>query len=419
MSDRGDYRSIYCAFWDDADVHALSHLAYRVLTTLKGTLPAAGIAVVYPAILATRCGASPQQIEAALVELEAPPEHKPVGWIVRERNVIWIVNALRFEPTLTSSNKKHRAFLADRVLAPLGDRPIVQAFRRHYPDWFSAPATPPKAQNTETPPSQSDTTGDGNPVSGNPIEGVSDGYRNPIDSLSKQTPAQPSPARVNTNPIKHQPSSQPTRAREAAAAAVGTPESETAIPAYAEALATAANRGISERWGEQPAAIQPFGLTRSIAAALHRRGIPVEIAVEAIAEKCRTGGVNSIPVSVAYFQACIVEAYEADIRRRHDRDRQRAAAPQQVSEVLDAERRETQLQDLYSAERNPVVQAWRSNPANAEQLAAIEAAALEEFPKANAFAGPARASRIVLEIARAAGFPDYDAWKQRPASRAS
>lgn len=38
MSDRGDYRSFYTAFWDDPDVHGLSDRAYRVLTTLKGTL---------------------------------------------------------------------------------------------------------------------------------------------------------------------------------------------------------------------------------------------------------------------------------------------------------------------------------------------------------------------------------------------
>lgn len=135
MADRGEYRSFYVSFWDDPDVHALSDRAYRVLSTLKGTLPPSGIGVVYAAQLAERCRATPKQIEAALVELEMPKPGQRLGWIVRERNIIWIVNALRYEPNLYVTNEKHRTFVAKQLL-PLGDRlPIVNQFRRYYADW--------------------------------------------------------------------------------------------------------------------------------------------------------------------------------------------------------------------------------------------------------------------------------------------
>lgn len=135
MADRGEYRSFYISFWDDPDEHALSDRAYRVLTTLKGTLPASGIGVVYTAQLAERCRATPKQIEAALVELETPKPGQQLGWIVRERNIVWIVNALRYEPNLYVTNEKHRTFVAKQLL-PLGDRlAIVNQFRRYYIDW--------------------------------------------------------------------------------------------------------------------------------------------------------------------------------------------------------------------------------------------------------------------------------------------
>lgn len=139
MSDRGEYRSFYVSFWDDPDVHALSDRAYRVLSTLRGTLGPTGIGIVYTAQLCERCRATPKQIEAALVELETPKPGQSLGWIVRERNIIWIVNALRFEPNLYVTNEKHRTYVA-KLLLPFGERTeIVSKFRRYYSDWFGIP----------------------------------------------------------------------------------------------------------------------------------------------------------------------------------------------------------------------------------------------------------------------------------------
>jgi hypothetical protein len=169
MSERGDYRSFYVSFWDDPDVHSLTDRAYRVLTTLKGTLSAAGIGVVYLAQLAERCGGLERDaIEEALLELEVPKPGSDFGWIVRERNVVWIVNALRYEPNLTSNSAKHRTFVRDRLLAPLGNRPIVNNFRRYYIDWF------PEG-------------------SGNPNGSPSDTHRRANDRVSEHSPYHSSP----------------------------------------------------------------------------------------------------------------------------------------------------------------------------------------------------------------------------------
>src|SRR3954463_10217552 len=99
MADRGDYRSFFCSFWDNADTHALSDGGYRVLTTLKGTLNAAGIGIVYVAQLAERCGKATDEILATYEELERRKPGDEYGWIVRERNIVWIVNGLRYEPS--------------------------------------------------------------------------------------------------------------------------------------------------------------------------------------------------------------------------------------------------------------------------------------------------------------------------------
>jgi hypothetical protein len=137
MSDRGEYRSFYVAVADDPDVHAMSDRAWRVLTMLKFTLPATGIGVVYAAQLAERCGCTPKQLDAALAELERPKPGEELGWIVRDRNVVWLVNGLRYEPTLSADNaKKHRPFV-HRLVAQLGDKPdVVRRFKAYYAEWF-------------------------------------------------------------------------------------------------------------------------------------------------------------------------------------------------------------------------------------------------------------------------------------------
>lgn len=165
-NDRGDYRSFYVSFWDDPDLHALSDRAYRVLTTLKGVLPATGIGVVYDLQLCQRCRCTPRQLEAAYRELEERKPESRYGWVVRERNLVWIVNGLKYEPTLNPDNTAKHVPFVRRLVSQLGERRrILDLYRQHYPEWFgTAPNVTERIPDT-----------------------VGVGYRNGTDRLSEHS----------------------------------------------------------------------------------------------------------------------------------------------------------------------------------------------------------------------------------------
>lgn len=310
MSDRGDYRSFYCSFWDDADLHTLSDGAYRVLTTLKGTLAAAGIGVVYLSTLGDRCGKTRDEIEAALCELETVKPGARFGWIVRERNIVWVVNGLRYEPGLKSSNKNHRVFVRDRLLAPLGEgAPIVLAFRRHYAEWFD----------------------DGIQITG---DTPPDGSRMGIEAPSKQSPIQHQP--VLPTPALPTPS-QPKPAPAPAAAARTLEESLEPLN-----LAVWANRGITARWGEQPNALTVAGAT-SLAAELQALKVEPTVARLSIERQARESRSERPPKSVGYFGPGIKEDWEREqVRRRSAEGGVSAPAMDPINAALDEfARRET------------------------------------------------------------------------------
>jgi hypothetical protein len=140
MTAQPSYRPIYATFWDDPDQQELSDRACRVLLTLKGTLPPSGIGHFYESVLAQRCGCSVDDLATALDELERPKPGRSLGWIVRENQVAWVVNGLKFEPTIKSTNANHRKFIADS-LTPFGGltspMSIIRSFRAYYPEWFA------------------------------------------------------------------------------------------------------------------------------------------------------------------------------------------------------------------------------------------------------------------------------------------
>jgi hypothetical protein len=127
MSERGAFRSIHTVIVDGPDFQALSPGAKLVWYTLKMTLGPSGIDVV-PALVATlveRTGADEGQIKKALAQLEAN------GWVRVERNVVWMIEALRHEPAFSLTNQGHRA----KIRAHLSGLPhlaILDAFRAHY-----------------------------------------------------------------------------------------------------------------------------------------------------------------------------------------------------------------------------------------------------------------------------------------------
>lgn len=150
MNDRGEYRTLYVAFADDPDVHALSGDAVKLFLMLKLSLPAIGIGVIYPSKLCDQVGCDRARLEVILRELESPKSGKHMGWIRRERNVVWIVNGLACEPGLSAANVKKHVPFVKKVLNSLDNRSqIVNDFKTYYPQWFQPlPIEHPKASDS-------------------------------------------------------------------------------------------------------------------------------------------------------------------------------------------------------------------------------------------------------------------------------
>lgn len=136
---RGEWRPIYAAMFDGVDYRALTPPAKLVLLTVKGTLPAWGIAVV-PAlshVLSERTGLPVADVGAALAELGS------TGWIEREGDVLWLVRGLQFEPTMRPSHVNHRRAVS-KAVEQLPRLSIVSRFLAQYPEWVEVSQAPAK-----------------------------------------------------------------------------------------------------------------------------------------------------------------------------------------------------------------------------------------------------------------------------------
>jgi hypothetical protein len=129
---RGVYRGVYSCLVDDPDFQRLSPDARLVLLVMRlsSQIGAAGIFRAYTQVVAEQTGLELAQVEAALHELEtSPTTDRP--WIVREAGLVWIRNALRYDPNIRLGDPKH-ATAVNRVLAGLPRLSIVARFRRYY-----------------------------------------------------------------------------------------------------------------------------------------------------------------------------------------------------------------------------------------------------------------------------------------------
>lgn len=130
---RGLWRAVYASLVDHEDFRALSPNARLVLFVLRlgPSTTIASIFTYYPAVVQAQTGLSPRALEAALKELEQRPSpERP--WIVRDRNVLWIRNGLRFDPNLSVSNDNHIVAIR-RTVAALPQRSVVvQQFLAYY-----------------------------------------------------------------------------------------------------------------------------------------------------------------------------------------------------------------------------------------------------------------------------------------------
>lgn len=127
MPNRGVHRGVYSSLVDSPEFQSLTPHARLVFLTArvcKQTGPAA-IFVCYREVLARQTGLKVRQVEEALRELE------DTGWIRCEGLVVWLVNGLRYDPTMRLANPKHRKAVL-RALEELPRTGIVVSFCEYY-----------------------------------------------------------------------------------------------------------------------------------------------------------------------------------------------------------------------------------------------------------------------------------------------
>jgi len=169
---RGVYRSIYTALWDDPDFLSLSKDARLVLLNLRSS-PLSNIPCIYR------------------FYREAIVEHTQVkdtvldtvlhtlcdrGWIEVEKGIVWVKNALKYDPSISLNNPKHVEAI-NRTISGLPKLKIVMNFCTYYgltiP--FDIPHTDGYVNGYEIPyanPGTGTGTGTGTGVTPKPPRGV-------------------------------------------------------------------------------------------------------------------------------------------------------------------------------------------------------------------------------------------------------
>jgi hypothetical protein len=152
---RGVYRGIYSCLIEDPDYQRLSADARLVLLTLRLSAQAGAAAIfkVYGAVLAIQTGLEDGALEHALDELATSPSaERP--WIYREAGIVWVRNALRYDPNIRLADPKH-AKSVERAVAALPKLGIVARFCDYYKiasPFEDAAETPSRASEEPSPP---------------------------------------------------------------------------------------------------------------------------------------------------------------------------------------------------------------------------------------------------------------------------
>lgn len=124
---RGEYAAIHSAIVDDPDFKALSVEAKTCFYTLRMLLGASGIDLVRASetVLEDLTGMEPPRLRKALNELVRD------RWLIVQRDVLWLRNALKYNPNINLKNENHRK-AALKHLAGLPQLEIVNAFAVKY-----------------------------------------------------------------------------------------------------------------------------------------------------------------------------------------------------------------------------------------------------------------------------------------------
>ena len=139
MAERGDYRAIHTVLLESPEFVDMSAAAQLVWFHLKLRLGATGIDVIpaAEAVLSEATNLPPEDVRNALFELKGEPPSEGIpnpprmGWLMRERNVFWLRNALKFEPSRTLTNDNHRKNVM-KHLCGLPKLKIVNDFAEYY-----------------------------------------------------------------------------------------------------------------------------------------------------------------------------------------------------------------------------------------------------------------------------------------------
>ena len=126
-SPRGAYRGVYCSLVDSLDFQRLSARARHVFLTARLS-PQAGPACIfryYPAVIAEQTGLLLREVDSAVNELVES------GWAQLEDGIMWLINALRYDPTIRLAHPKQR-IAVERTIQALPVRPIVLRFCDYY-----------------------------------------------------------------------------------------------------------------------------------------------------------------------------------------------------------------------------------------------------------------------------------------------
>lgn len=127
---RGNYRSLYSTILDDIDYLNLPERARHVLLVLKISRISnfSGIFVVDDGELVTLKKQVGIELSELLHEIDFLERE---NWVYYVPPVLWIRNALKFEPSISLKNKYHRKSIAKKLLS-LPRSPLVVAFCQYY-----------------------------------------------------------------------------------------------------------------------------------------------------------------------------------------------------------------------------------------------------------------------------------------------
>lgn len=195
------------------------------------------------------------------------------------------------------------------------------------------------------------------------------------------------------------------------------------VAKYAIGLTTAANRGITERWGEQPSPLHHGG-SYQLAQDVHGAGIDLELARTAIVAACKASKNEKPPKSINYFREVVFQANRDAEQRTLDASSTKPRDPKSkgptplstvVRRVVDpeAERRLEREVAAYSEAKRQAGVDWGNDPNNKTKYDQIVAQANANFrdKMGTRIGDMMRLEFIVDECSKASGFPrDMTVW---------